>query len=112
MPALSADVITAVLGGEGIASVVAAVSAWRAHSNSKQLKHNSGSTVADAVSRIEAGLSQHGEALDGIKARLDVTDDRLAGLADDVREERKARMLDSQEIARIRRVTLRMDDGR
>lgn len=106
------DVITAVLGGEGVASVIAAVSAYRAHNNTKQLQHNSGSTVADAVSRIEAGLSQHGEALDGIKARLDATDDRIAGLADDVRDERKARMLDAQEIARIRRVTRRLDDGR
>lgn len=104
--------ITAILGGEGVASVIAAISAYRAHTNTKQLQHDSGSTVADAVSRIEAGLAAHGEALEGIKARLDATDDRLSGLADDLREERKARMLDSQELARIRRVTRRLDDGR
>lgn len=91
---VSSDIIVALLGGEGIASVIAAVSAFRANRNSKQLKPDSGSSVADAVARIEAKVTAHDVEFRDMKAHIDLIDSHLRGVADDVREERKARRRD------------------
>lgn len=91
---VSSDIIVALLGGEGIASVIAAVSAFRANRNSKQLKPDSGSSVADAVARIEAKVTAHDVEFHDMKAHIGLIDAHLRGVADDVREERKARRRD------------------
>ena len=102
---VSPDVIVALLGGEGIASVIAAVSAFRAHTNSKQLQRNHGSSVADAVARIEAmqkdmqatqetistELKSHRYQLGQASDRIRHLEASLVGVRDDMREEVKAR---------------------
>lgn len=98
MVALTPELVMAVLGSEGIASVIAAVSATRAHKNSKQLERNHGSSVADAVARIEAnqevlrlGQVAHDRELKQVHKRVGNLESSLLGVRDELNEERKTR---------------------
>ena len=93
------DVIVALLGGEGIASVIAAVSAFRAHTNSKQLQRNHGSSVADAVARIEAKVNAHDVEFRDMKKHIDLIGSQLIGVSDDVlARSRPAQMMSGGDI--------------
>ena len=102
------DLIVALLGGEGVASVIAAVSAFRAHTNSKQFQRNHGSSVADAVDRTELALGKvdarlqrmeavqesQGHELSAVNARLKHLESSTATAREEILEERKARRRD------------------
>jgi len=109
------ELLTALLGTGGVASVISAVFAARAHGNSKQLQRDHGSSVADAVarteqaltrteselgklapqlSRIEAVQSAQGHELAAVNARLKHLEASTATTREEILEERKARRRD------------------
>lgn len=106
-----AGIITAVLGSGGLGAVLSGVAAFyatkanksasRAQQNSEQLRRNHGSSVADAVARIETKVGQIGVKVDAhdiefkdMKTRITHIEEALTGVNDDLREERRARRQD------------------
>lgn len=107
---MTPDFISALVGGEGIASVIAALAAWRhakeANANSKQLQKNHGSSVADAVARIEAAqdvlsteLKSHGYQLSQMSDRMRHLESSVTGVQYDIHDERVERRQRFAELA-------------
>ena len=110
---VSPETLVALLGGEGVASVIAAWAALKASTNSKQLRANHGTSVADAVSRIETkvdGVAAKQTAMEATQRsqghELAAANDRLAhlersltGVQSDLREERRERRTEFRDLA-------------
>lgn len=110
---MTPETLVALLGGEGIASVIAAFAALRASSNSKELKANHGSSVADAVSRIEHKVDSvaaetkalsiaqksQGHELKAANDRLVHLESSLTGVQEDLRDERRERRTQFSDLA-------------
>ena len=101
MVQITPELITAMIGSEGVVSVVAAFAALKAKNNSEQLRRNSGSTVADAVARTEATLEKvaavqvnQSHELASVNQRLKHLEDNMLTTREEIGEERKARRRD------------------
>ena len=104
---ITPELITAMLGGEGIVSVVSAIAALKAKSNSEQLKRNGGSSVADAVARTEATLEKvaavqvnQSHELAAVNQRLKHLEDSMVTTREEIGEERRSRRRDFASLER------------